>query len=86
MKKNDKARWNALPEYKVAICSECGSLYHYRDKAGFAIFCATHRFCPACGKTMMNAEAEQGEREIAKLRELRKKIMDAWREGEKESK
>lgn len=85
--KNDKARWNALPEYKVAICSKCGSLYQYRDKAGFAIFCAMYRFCPACGKKMTNAEAEQGERELKKMQETWwKKVMDAWREGEKESK
>lgn len=30
--KNDKARWYALPEYKVAECSECGSMYPYRKK------------------------------------------------------
>lgn len=44
--KNDKARWYALPVYTGAVCSECGSLYHYhryKDKEGFAIFCATHR-------------------------------------------
>lgn len=36
--KNDKARWYALPEYKVAECSECGSLYPYRKKMDFLFF------------------------------------------------
>lgn len=56
--KNDKARWYALPEYKVAECSECGSLYPYRKKTGFSIFCAMYRFCPACGRKMTNAKAD----------------------------
>lgn len=85
--KNNKAHWHALPEYKVAVCSACGSLYHYQDKSKFAIFCAMYRFCPACGKKMTNAEAEQGERELKKMQETWwKKVMDAWKEGEKESK
>lgn len=85
--KNDKARWYALPEYKVAECSECGSLYPYRKKTGFSIFCAMYRFCPACGAKMTNVEAEQGERELKKMQKLWwKKVMDAWKKGEKENK
>lgn len=81
VEKNDKARWYALPEYKVAECSECGSMYPYRKKDSFAIFCAMHRFCPACGRKMTNAEAEQGEREIVKMQETWwKKVMDTWNE------
>ena len=39
------------------------------------------------GKKMTNAEAEKGERELKKMQETWwKKLMDAWREGEKEVK
>ena len=38
-------------------------------------------------KKMTNAEAEQGECELKKMQETWwKKVMDAWRKGEKESK
>lgn len=54
------------------------------EKNGFSIFCAMYRFCPACGRKMTNAEAEQGERELKKMQETWwKKVMYAWKEGEK---